>query len=134
MTDDLVYAIDRDRSEFVVEQSRALNQVRDLADELQRQRLIRTVQEDLVQRQTTLVQGLMAEIDQKEPPGPNQPLPLGLKQRQAAAENATKVNLDIQAKMEESLFSARKQLRDLGEQNRKLEQQIRELEDKAKSR
>jgi hypothetical protein len=134
MVDDLNYAIQRDASDFVIEQNRQLIQTQDLADELRRKKQFLNTQQDLVERQTTLLNGLKLEIDQPNPPGATQPLPLGLNQRIAAAKDAVKVNLDVQTKMEESLFDARKQLRDLGDMNRKLEQMIRELEEKAKGR
>jgi chromosome segregation ATPase len=134
MADDLNYTIQRDVSEFVVAQNRQLVQTQDLADQLRRRKQFLTIQEDLIERQRTLVKGLNLEIDQPDPPSATQPLPLGLKQRIAAAKAAVQANLDVQSKMEESLFDARKQLRDLGDSNRKLEQQIRELEEKTRSR
>ncbi|HEY1861106.1 MAG TPA: hypothetical protein VGG61_12165, partial [Gemmataceae bacterium] len=134
MADDLNYAIQRYVSEFVVAQNRQLIQTQDLADELRRQKQFLNTQQDLVERQTTLLSGLKLEIDQPNPPSATQPLPLGLNQRIAGAKDEVKVNLDVQTRMEESLFAARKQLRDLGDLNRKLEQMIRELEEKAKNR
>jgi hypothetical protein len=134
MVDDLNYAIQRDASDFVVAQNRQLIQTQDLADELRRKKQFHDAQQDLVARQNTLLSGLKLEIDQPNPPSATQPLPLGLKQRIDAAKDAVKVNLDVQTRMEESLFDARKQLRDLGDMNRKLEQQIRELEEKTKGR
>jgi hypothetical protein len=134
MIDELNYTIQRDVSEFVVQQNRQLIQTQDVADELKRQLQFLKGQEDLVARQITLINGLKLEVDQANPPSATQPLPLGLKQRIAAATDTVKVNLDVQAKMEDSLFAARKQLRDLGDLNRKLEQKIRELEEKSKTR
>jgi chromosome segregation ATPase len=134
MSEDLTEAVVRDVSEFVVEHNRQMVLNQDLADELRRKKQFLQAQQDLIERQITLVNGLNLEIDQPKPPSPTQPLPLGLKQRIDATKNDVQFYLDQQTKMEQSLFNARKQLRDLGDQNRKLEQMIRELEEKAKSR
>jgi hypothetical protein len=134
MADDLTYAINRDVAEFLIEHNQQMVLNFDLADELRRKKLFLNAQQDLLERQITLVNGLQLEINQPNPPSSTQPLPLGLNQRIAATKSEVKRALDAQTAMEESLFNARKQLRDLGDQNLKLEQKIRGLEEKAKSR
>jgi hypothetical protein len=115
LAQDLTYTLDRERSDFVTEEFRVMGRSQDLADELRKQQLYLRAQEDLVSRQIDLVKALDLNIQK-------------LRDWLAAAQNTTQEKLTEQTKMEDSLFDARKKLRDTQMLNEKLEQQIRELE------
>jgi hypothetical protein len=115
MAEDMAYVLQRDQSGFVTEQYRVVGKAQDLADELRKQQLYWHAQEDLVSKQTDLVTALKNNFNQ-------------LKDWLKAAQDTTQEKLQEQKLMEDSLFDARKQLRDTQMLNQKREQQIRELE------
>jgi hypothetical protein len=121
ITDEIAYAIEREKSEFVAEERRLIARSQDLADELRVRKRYLALQQDLVSKQQQIVGALQEEIN-------------SLNKQMTEARVTTDERLKIQAEMEASLVNARKQLRDLGEENLKLEQQIRDLEAKLKAK
>jgi hypothetical protein len=121
ITDEIAYAIEREKSEFVADERRLISRSQDLADELRVRKRYLALQQDLVSKQQQIVGALQEEIN-------------SLNKQMTEARVTTDERLRIQAEMEGSLVNARKQLRDLAEDNLKLEQQIRDLEAKLKAK
>jgi hypothetical protein len=114
-TEDIKAGMDRDRDVFVAAYHDRLAEIEDLAGKVERQRGWLKLVTDMVDKQRTLVEARRAEVDR-------------LEKTLAAARDATREQLAIQAKMEKELFKSRQEQRDAFETNLRLEQQLRALE------
>jgi hypothetical protein len=105
----------RDRAAYVQASRTLLGQIEDLAEKVERQKGVLSLQTELLDKQQTLVGNREADL-----------LQLG-KDLNAAVE-ATKDELAKQERMEKELFKSRREDRDAFEKNLQLERQLRSLE------
>jgi hypothetical protein len=115
MAEDVLHGMERDRDGFLDAQRTMLAQLEDLSERDARQKTFLANQQDLVQRQNTIVDTRKTELKK-------------VKDLLSAAQGYTRDDLKAQAVLEKNLFEARKNMRDAFEKNQELEKQIRTLE------
>jgi hypothetical protein len=115
LTEDVRHGMALDRERFLSASRDVLAQIEDLSEKVERQKAFLKLQNDLVDNQKKLVDIRRAEVDRME-------------KELAAAQEKTKEELKVQAKMEDQLFKIRRDQRDASEKNVQLEQQLRSLE------
>jgi hypothetical protein len=105
----------RDRAAYVEASRSLLGQIEDLAEKVERQKGVLSLQTELMDKQQTLVGIRAAEL-------------LQLGKDLKAAEEATADELAKQERMEKELYKSRRADRDASEKNLQLERQLRSLE------
>jgi hypothetical protein len=115
LTEDVRAGMGRDRDRYLSAARSALEQIEDLSEKVERQKEFLKEQNALVDSQKKLVDIRKDEVKR-------------LSNELSAAQEATKEQLKIQARMEEELFKSRRDQRDAFEKNVQLEQQLRSLE------
>jgi hypothetical protein len=115
LTEDVRHGMALDRERFLAADRGLLAQIQDLSEKVERQKSFLNLENVLLDNQKTLVGKRQAEVDRME-------------KELAAAQEKTKEELKVQARMEDQLFKSRREDRDAFENNLKLEQQLRSLE------
>jgi hypothetical protein len=115
LTEDVRAGMARDRDRYLSAARSALEQIEDLSEKVERQKVFLKVQNELADNQKKLVDIRKDEVNRME-------------KELATAQEATREQLKIQARMEDELFKSGREQRDAFEKNLQLEQQLRSLE------